>query len=97
MDSVRPARSGPEGSPFRYLLLRASRPASLRVPGVTAAAARQLLLLALLHTWPPGRCALPHRAVCTGRLLPRREDWVWTRPEAKSGAMIGTWDGGRKE
>lgn len=85
MDSVRPARSGPEGSPFRYLLLRASRPPSLGVPGVTAAAARQLLLLALLPT--PGlgemRPCLPHRASALGRLLPRREDWVWTRPEAK--------------
>lgn len=84
MDSVRPARSGPEGSPFRYLPLRASRPASLGVPGITAAA-RQLLLLALLPT--PGlgemRPCLPHRASALGRLLPRREDWVWTRPEAK--------------
>ena len=57
MDSVRPARSGPECSPLRYLLLRASRPPSLGAPGVTAAAARQLLLPALLPT-PGLGCAL---------------------------------------
>ena len=85
MDSVRPARSGPECSPLRYLLLRASRSPSLGAPGVTAAAARQLLLRALLPT--PGlgemRPCLPHRASALGRLLPRREDRVWSRPEAK--------------
>ncbi|CAD7686778.1 unnamed protein product [Nyctereutes procyonoides] len=82
--SVRPTCSGPEGSP------PAARPpgrppAPPEVPGATAARARQLRPASLLPT--PGlrevRLCLPHGTSAPGRLLPWREDWVWTRPEAR--------------
>lgn len=94
--SVRPVCSGPEGLAFRYLHLGASRLPSFGVPGITAAAARQLLLLAVLPTsglWEVRPC-LPHPASALGGLLPWREDWVSGPGPRQGGAMIGTWDRG---
>lgn len=94
--SVRPVCSGPEGLAFRYLHLGASRLPSFGVPGITAAAARQLLLLAVLPAsglWEVRPC-LPHPASALGGLLPWREDWVSGPGPRQGGAMIGTWDRG---
>ncbi|XP_073928417.1 uncharacterized protein [Castor canadensis] len=77
---------GRRGGQCQAGLLRAgaSHPPSLGVPRVTAAAARQLLLLALLPTPAPGRCALAFPTEhLDGRACFHGESRVWTRPEAR--------------
>lgn len=84
------------GLTFRYLPRGASHPPSLGVFGVTAAAARQLRLPALLSPHlASGRCAL---AFLTQRLHwgdPFLGERTGFGPGLRQGgSMIGTWDGG---
>lgn len=77
--SVRPACSGPEGSPSATC---PSGPAALLAPGCPGSQLRRPARRSTPGLWEV-RPSPPPRACALGRLLPRRGDGVWARPEAR--------------
>lgn len=82
--SVRPACSGPEVSPSATCSSGpAARPAS-GCPGNSCCVRTAAPAGPPPHTWPPRGAPSPSSlSIYPGRPFPWREDWVWSRPEAR--------------